>query len=204
MLGKRFGLLVVVDRINRHTNGYAKYLCLCDCGNTAVFDIRSLRKGTVTSCGNCRPNTTKHYRDLHGYTKGRLTIIEKLPQRDYKGSIMWRCLCQCGKECTYSADTLLHSRVVSYGCYRRDTLPKVMWQSLQKTDTDQAQPRRKARSDNRTGTVGVCQLKNGRYCAYISLHGKRHHLGTFKTLDEAVAARKQGEAMHLGTMHSLG
>lgn len=49
--GERFGRLVAVSR---EPNG--KWLCNCDCGNTALVDGRKLRTGNTKSC-KCYRNT---------------------------------------------------------------------------------------------------------------------------------------------------
>lgn len=50
------------------------------------------------------------------------------------------------------------------------------------------------RSDNQSGTTGISRASHsGRWVATISNDGQRVHLGQYKTLDEAVAARKAAE-----------
>ena len=46
---------------------------------------------------------------------------------------------------------------------------------------------------NKSGVTGVCIAKNGRYRAYITLRGKQVNLGYYGTLEEAKAARIEGE-----------
>ncbi|MCC6094171.1 MAG: hypothetical protein LIV24_03980 [Eubacterium sp.] len=38
----------------------------------------------------------------------------------------------------------------------------------------------------------VCRLANGTYAASITFQKQRHHLGTYKTLEEAADARRRG------------
>lgn len=53
----------------------------------------------------------------------------------------------------------------------------------------------KARSTNRSGRTGVHRAKGGRWAAQIRTgRGKRRHLGTFSSFDDAVAARVAAEA----------
>ena len=59
---------------------------------------------------------------------------------------------------------------------------------------------------NNSGHTGVTVLKNGLYRATITLDGKQIHLGVYKSLDEAIRAREEGEtkyhgsfARHIGT-----
>lgn len=52
----------------------------------------------------------------------------------------------------------------------------------------------KMRSTNTSGQMGVSQRKdNGRFRSFIQAAGKRIWLGTFDTLDEAIAVRKRAE-----------
>ncbi len=52
------------------------------------------------------------------------------------------------------------------------------------------------RADNLSGVKGVFPLKvrAGRYVAYITVRGVRHHLGTFYSLEEAATARREATA----------
>lgn len=52
------------------------------------------------------------------------------------------------------------------------------------------------RADNLSGIKGVFPLKvrPGRYVAYVSVRGVRHHLGTFYTIEDAAAARREAAA----------
>lgn len=53
------------------------------------------------------------------------------------------------------------------------------------------------RSDNTSGVTGVARRKSGSWQAYINADGGRRYLGTFRTFDEAVAAR-QGACAAIG------
>lgn len=54
-VGQRYGLLVVIDptvQTDLHLkNAKRKWICLCDCGKTAVIKSASLRSGNTKSCG---------------------------------------------------------------------------------------------------------------------------------------------------------
>ena len=53
---------------------------------------------------------------------------------------------------------------------------------------------KKARSDSGTQVISVYKSKNQSYRANICLCGEKYILGTYKTLEEAIQARKQAEA----------
>lgn len=55
MIGKKFGMLTVIDRYWDHDPGQCiKYLCRCDCGHHAIISGRDLRAGRTVSCGCAR------------------------------------------------------------------------------------------------------------------------------------------------------
>lgn len=64
--------------------------------------------------------------------------------------------------------------------------------------SNEAERRRKisttVRSNNKSGYPGVSLFKRtGKWSARMTVNGKEHHLGYFKTMDEAISARKAFE-----------
>lgn len=51
----------------------------------------------------------------------------------------------------------------------------------------------KRKSNNTSGYTGVSVNKQGKYIAAISIGGKKHHLGTYEVLEDAVRARHEAE-----------
>ena len=49
-IGKRYGRLVVTVRADSK-NGFARWVCKCDCGNISIATGTSLRRGYKNSCG---------------------------------------------------------------------------------------------------------------------------------------------------------
>lgn len=49
------------------------------------------------------------------------------------------------------------------------------------------------RADNTSGVTGVSKTKKGAYRAYITIDKKRIELGYYKTIDEAIQARREAE-----------
>lgn len=72
------------------------------------------------------------------------------------------------------------------------------WDNLRASDSASNAWNRKNRSDSTSGVKGVSQrIVGGKWRAYINKHGKRHYLGDFATIDEAVEARrKAAEELH--------
>lgn len=193
LTGMRFGSLTAIRKVE-NKDDRTQWLCKCDCGNEKVVKTHELRNGNTKSCG-CKINLVPAFRDLTGQRINMLTVNEKTDRRDAKGSIIWRCTCDCGKECYISEDVLTSGNRVSCGCHREEQLKQIHDQ-LHLTDNTiiERLGLRKGRSS--TGISGVYKLKNGKYRAMIGFQGKRYDLGTYKTLEEAVSARERGLEMH--------
>jgi hypothetical protein len=69
MLGRRYGRLVVIERVENDRHNNASWRCLCDCGQTVRVLGASLRRGNTRSCGcysRDRARTPQH-RITHGH-----------------------------------------------------------------------------------------------------------------------------------------
>lgn len=51
LIEKRFGKLVVIERIGANNSRRVFWKCICDCGNFTKAETSSLRTGHTTSCG---------------------------------------------------------------------------------------------------------------------------------------------------------
>ena len=197
LTGEVFGSLTVLKRDDNKAQ-HTAWLCKCICGNEVVVPTLNLRAGRTKSCG-CKAHENPFYRDLTGQRIGFLTVIKKTDERDYKGSVLWQCHCDCGNEVLYSADSLLHGGVKSCGCYRENEICAKINDTLHRVDGTciERLNLKKARSDNRSGHIGIHKINENRYQAHIGFQGKQYYLGTFTTLEEAIKARQRSEQMHL-------
>ena len=68
--GQIFGRLVVLRMAEeRSTEGKARCVCQCSCGNIVTVDSQHLRRGSTRSCGCLRLETNKGPRPIHGMHK---------------------------------------------------------------------------------------------------------------------------------------
>ena len=51
LVGKRFGKLVVLERVKNDRFNHVNYRCKCDCGGEVIVDASNLRQGNTNSCG---------------------------------------------------------------------------------------------------------------------------------------------------------
>lgn len=201
--GMVFGNLTVLYR-TKNRGDRVCWHCKCICGNETDVTAHELRAGKTKSCG-CMSHANPYFKDLTGQRFGMLTVQTRLKERDYKGSIVWGCICDCGNEVVTSSGDLIEHKRISCGCYRKKILPQKMQEGLHRIDGTclESLLRQKPRSDNASGHVGIHITKNGKYRAAIGFKGKRYNLGTYSNLQDAINARKRGEEIHISFLEQF-
>ena len=66
---------------------------------------------------------TKRFDSLLGKTYGRLSVLERAPNK-YVGNTAWLCRCECGEETTVTGSALRKGATKSCGCLRRELATK--------------------------------------------------------------------------------
>lgn len=138
---------------------------------------------------------------------GRLVIVG-IPESDKRKRI---CRCDCGHFVTVLKHNL--GRTVSCGC-RRSEAASDTGRRLIAENTAQSRDAN-ARYDtnfnviatetpprnNHSGKKGVWyDEKHGVWLAYISVHRRRHHLGTFRSFADAALARDNAEQRYFSPL----
>jgi hypothetical protein len=72
--GQKFGRLTVISN-QGFIDGFIRYECKCDCGNTKVIPKNRLLTGNTKSCGCLRRDVTGQMRKTHNMSKTRLNRI---------------------------------------------------------------------------------------------------------------------------------
>lgn len=116
--GNVYGLLTVIERAENSKGGAVKWKCKCECGNEVIVFASNLRKGNTRSCDCLRKINPVNRVDLTGNRYDRLLVLGE-PQTGSRGTI-WKCQCDCGTICYKVSADLVHHRVHSCGCYKRD------------------------------------------------------------------------------------
>lgn len=200
LLGRRFYHLTVIERVE-NKNSRVRWLCRCDCGNEKIYTAQTLKAGKVKSCGCARGLKSNRYRNIRGQKFGYLLALEPSKHRDKKGSIKWKCVCDCGNECLVTEDALAHGNTISCGCRKKEWCQNISKQvSLyQGTSYTFLKFRKSPRVDNQCGERGDSKLNNGKFRAHIGFKNKRYHLGIYDTLYEALSIRQHAEEiLHKG------
>jgi len=115
MIGKRFGLLTVIDRDKTERKGSEAYwICRCECGRVKSINGCSLRKGATKSCGSGLHKIGNGAHDITGNRYGYLVAL----RIDYSRGSHWICKCDCGKEVSVDANALKTGNTRSCGCQK--------------------------------------------------------------------------------------
>ncbi|MDO4289024.1 MAG: transcriptional regulator [Eubacterium sp.] len=193
LTGRQFGEWTVLRRApNRR--GRVHWLCRCSCGTQREISAKALKSGRTTMCKSSRHTTLRSHCDLAGRRFGKLMALHMTDGRSPKGSVMWCCLCDCGRMADVSADDLVWGNTKSCGCLKQQVQANIS-NTLHHVDGTCVEllERRKYRSDNTSGFRGVICLKNGRFRASIGFKGQRYYIGTYTTMEAAVQARMEAE-----------
>lgn len=154
------------------------------------------------SCGCLNYKTFFKAQNIKGERFGNLTVLEPTNRRDKNnGSVVWRCVCDCGslKEAT-EAD-LKRGAVRSCGCiarkFSRKNGKKVLTEQAKKVCVENTRLDNLTAAKAKNNTSGYKSVtwdgSRGKWRAQIVFKGKAYHLGRYNTIEQAAAARKQAE-----------
>lgn len=116
LVGQVFGYLTVIEDTKKLTKGRnVIWKCKCKCGNEVEVPAGYLIKGSTSSCGCYKKETSM--KDLTGKRFGKLVVLEETDQRlrDY---IVWKCQCDCGNICYITSWCLNNGHTNSCGCLK--------------------------------------------------------------------------------------
>lgn len=151
-----------------------------------------LLAGSKKSCGCIGRMQLKKY---VGRRFGLLTVTGYAGKRN--GMHRWNCVCDCGNETTVGQTLLQNGKTRSCGCLQAAVLKENL-RLCEGTSVTllEAGKRRRLRT-NTSGCTGVyCDKRTGHWIAQITFKHKTYYLGSYRTLEEATAARQRGEKMH--------
>lgn len=215
LVGERFGRLAVVRRAENVGQRVAWH-CICDCGAQCIETGSRLRAGKVVSCGSCTPRfVAKHEMDGGRLTAAYLqSILDYDPKTgvfrwkvklaranpgDVAGRInsngYWRISIQ---RRDYGAHRLAWLYVYGRLPERQldhingDRLDNRLANLREATHSQNMQNLKRFRN-NTSGYQGVRKHK-GKWQARICVDRHVHHLGSFRTAEDAAAAYAEAKA----------
>ena len=123
MIGNKFGRLMVLSMVGERVAGrHPKWKCTCDCGNESIKSTVSLRYGREPSCGCAIKDFQRQKHDLTGKKFDRLLVLSAEKSSNSKRNIVWKCVCDCGKETAATGSDLRVGHKRSCGCLHLDAL----------------------------------------------------------------------------------
>ena len=192
-VGEKFGKLTIVSDFQKNRRRYAE--CKCECGGNKTTLYKSLKNGSTTSCGCIRRIELSNRVNDYGV---------KLIRRTYKTEKgMWKCLCKCPK-CGKEFEIQLNkfNRTKSCGCIVSEKSSENMKEGWKNTTSKGYENNTQVFSmiaetkskNNTSGTRGVSfNKRSGKWTAYIGFQNNIIHLGSYSTIESAIAARKDAE-----------
>lgn len=210
LLGKKFSRLIVIEQVKGKSN--ARWVCLCDCGNTTVASSVALRNGSIKSCG-CLRNELNRQRSLkHGLRKhplyptwcamkARCSNPNHEDYHNYGGRGITVCDRWINSFENFYEDMgerpegMSLDRIDVNGNYCKDNC---RWASKSVQTFNQ-----RTLLTNTSGRTGVTYRKEtDKWRAIITYNKHRFNLGTFETFEEAVAAREAAELKYYGVVRT--
>ena len=124
-IGQQFDDLTVIEKTEkRDSGGSVIWRCQCKCGEIVERSTTILnRKKQWHSCLKCKK---VEILDLTNKKIGRLTVIDKTDKRASDGTIIWKCICDCGAIVERSTANLTRkNREQSCGCKKIDFMTEL-------------------------------------------------------------------------------
>jgi hypothetical protein len=130
-IGKKRGMLTIIDRDRSVLKGNTKFICKCDCGKIVSVSsaiIWGERSGRMAeSCGCNYLNPQSGWWKLIGQKINKWTVIGKAPE-GISHHIRMKCQCDCGFIGTVDKHSLMSGKSKSCGCSdKSDITGKILY-----------------------------------------------------------------------------
>jgi hypothetical protein len=222
LTGQKFYMLSVVGK-STNAGTSTEWECVCDCGKRRIANSQSLREGKVKSCGCFKVKPTGRPKQYNKYqinnnvvevftsnTNNKFMVdiddfekIQKYTWYESSNGYIETGIAESGKRKRIFLHRLIMNVADKYWVEtiidhingnKRDNRKS----NLRICTNGQNQINRNLRIDNTAGYTGVTYEKrwNGAWKATINVNSKRINLGSFKTKEEAIIARKEAENLY--------
>ena len=218
LTGQRFGKFTVIERTENGNRGQVRYMCRCECGTIVIKDagdiVKNIRNGVQSSCGcfdsKRKPNDYS-FNGSVGYchlSNGDVVTFDTEDYdkiKEYRWSKSGKTHVQCSKWNGTKYVTLYIHRLIM-DCPDGMVVDHINGDKLDNRKCNlrvctQQENSWNARisSRNKYGYKGVYfDARNNSYTARVNIGKKTHHIGSFKTLTDAINARLTWEMEHWG------
>lgn len=180
LTGQKFGRWTVIKKVENLKSNDAKWLCKCECGTIREVLGKNLRNGRSSSCGCYKKErdtqimiarNKERALDISQDKYGLLTPLEPTDQRSSQGSIIWKCLCDCGNITYVSVDALRCKHPTrSCGCLHRSLGETYIENILKQNNIDF-----KKEYPIKHGRFDFAIFKNDEIIRLIEFDGEQHY-----------------------------
>lgn len=204
LTGMVFGELEVLGRSETpHNSGGIWWRCRCGCGALCEYSGTLLVTGRRKHCASKVHRHSRGKTDIQGIRMGNLTPLYPTEARDARGSVIWHCRCDCGKELDLSYNILMYTNQRSCGCRREANTASLRSHLTHVADTTvNSLKSQKLPKNNTTGHRGVYFIR-GKYVAKINFQRKAYYLGAYDNIDDAIEARLDAQEQLFDTTASF-
>ncbi len=208
-VGRTYGNITILSAEEKKDRRTAQFRCRCErCGTVFVDTAQGIYLHQDGGCVECRKERKWEAKlcDLKqkyvGKEYGSLEILDISLRNTRKGRYTVRtafalCRCVCGTEKEIPLDRILDGAALTCGHDTRKNLgighDLAAKAAVGGTSVLCIMPGRKLNKNSSTGRTGVCELKDGKYRAYINFQRRQYNLGVYDDLESAVKARKSAE-----------
>lgn len=216
LVGRRFGRLVVIEKVPRERKD-SYWLCRCDCGGETIANTYSLNSGHTSSCGcynrekvaeNGRRTKKYNAYTIEGDTvyvdvgngKTMLCDVEDWERLKY---MMWNASgrgyanarnTKTGKTARFHIEVMGNRDGLVVDHINRNKLDNR--KSNLRFVTQRANTINKTiQKNNNTGTMGV-RFRNGKWEACVWVNRKKICVGRFESKEDAIIAREKAEEIY--------
>lgn len=141
LTGQKFGRLIVLERDYNYPIEHnlksksAFWKCKCSCGNFKTVIGRDLRNNTIQSCG-CLGKEIRlekvhnRVKNIIGQEFERLTVIDKVIDKEKNNQLKWLCKCSCGNTVIATKQDLISGHLKSCGCLKKEKTQQLNFKDL--------------------------------------------------------------------------
>ncbi len=120
LMGKKVGMLTVLEATDQRINKSIVWKCKCSCGNIIYVKSTYLVNASVVNCGCVKKEDERlieKNNEFIGKTFGRLTALEVVKRQD---GYYVKCKCTCGNIAYIFKNSLTQGKTKSCGCIARE------------------------------------------------------------------------------------
>lgn len=165
--------------------------CKCKCGTVKTVLGQSLRNGKSLSCGCLIKETNS--KNITGKKFHRLLALESTHNTHSNGSIIWKCLCDCGNIHYVSLNDLTSGSIKSCGCLQKENAYFINGKNLLNQNFGKLLVIKNLnKSDKQGNRIWLCKCECGNLCEATTtnlIRGDKKSCGCLKSNGEMIISQ---------------